>query len=219
LAGLLSSNLLLGSACQPVTEVAEADTAPEADFDRAVFELPPQSQLAPLFDDGDDAKMVVSLSFDDGFATQRAFFDILDEHHIDSIRGTFYLNSSRLNLEVNERDSRDHVRFGDLDMWLDAARQGHEIGSHTITHNDLSCSQARFDAGDCQEGHPVLTDEERRRQICGDREILLALGFDVTGFAYPFGRHQLVKGSQEIHDIVSGCGFSYARGVNGLARR
>ncbi len=213
-AQLLLSAVLAVMACQPPTEDKES----QSDFEAKAFDLPPQSQLAPLFGKGHDAKVVVSLSFDDGFASQRTFLDILDEHDIDSIHGTFYLNSSRLNLEINERESRDHVRFGDLDMWFEAARRGHEIGSHTITHDDLSCTPTRFDDGDCQAGHEPLTDEERRRQICGDREILQALGFDVRGFAYPFGRHQYAAGGDEIHDIVSGCGFSYARAVHGLAR-
>src|SRR5690606_6978559 len=121
----------------------------------------------------------------------------------ESLKATFYINSSRLNLELNERESRDHLRFAPLDLWLEAARRGHEIGSHTVSHLDLSCDDGRAEAELCQSGHVAIDDDERRRQICADRQMLLSLGFDVTGFAYPFGRHELSTGDRALHDIVA----------------
>ncbi len=52
-----------------------------------------------------------------------------------------------------------------------AAGGGHEIGGHTLTHVDLVTVPAT----------------EARRQICDDRAALVAMGFPVTSFAYPFG--------------------------------
>lgn len=186
--------------------------------ERADYELPPQGVLAPLFEDGAGPSVVVSLAFDDGFASQSAFFDILEEAELDSIRGTFYLNSSRLNLEGTERDPRDLERYAPLDVWLRAAQDGHEIGSHTATHRDLSCTQERYANGRCQPGHVPIDIADVHREVCGDRELLRALGFDVTGFAYPFGRSTTGEDADNLGDVVAACGFSYARGTNGLAR-
>ncbi len=183
-----------------------------------LYHLPPQRQSDPLFGEGEEAGVVVSLSFDDGFASQQAFLDMLEEEHVDTVFASFYLNSSRLNLEINERESRDHIKYAPLDLWFEAARRGHEIGSHSISHLDLSCDQERFEQDLCQPGHEPIDLEETRRQVCGDREMLLSLGFDVTGFAYPFGRDAFASGDETLHDLVRSCGFSYARDVSGLAR-
>lgn len=182
------------------------------------YELPPQGQLAPLFENGEEPTVVVSLTFDDGFASQGAFFEILEQNAIDGIHGTFYLNSSRLNLEGTERDPRDLEKYAPLDVWIAAARAGHEIGAHTATHRDLSCTQERYEQGLCQTGHKPLDAEDLHREVCGDRELLQALGFDVSGFAYPFGRDTSGHGNDNLDDVVAACGFSYARGTKGLAR-
>ncbi len=182
------------------------------------FGLPPQERPAPLVGDHSTATVVVSLTFDDGFASQSVFLDILEENGIDSLFGTFYVNSSRLNLEINERESRDHVRYAPLDLWLAAAEAGHEIGSHSVSHPDLTCTQERLEEGACQPGHEAITAKEQRRQVCGDREMLMALGFDVAGFAYPFGRNATGDESTHLHDVVASCGFAYARGTSGLSR-
>ena len=162
-------------------------------------------------------RVVVSLTFDDGFASQTAFFQMLDDNNIESIRGTFYLNSSRLDLEAGERDSRDRARYAPLETWRSAAASGHEIGSHTISHLDLSCTATRSAEGRCQPGLRAIDDEEVRRQICGDRIMLESLGFDVRGLAYPYGRDNGER-NPSLHTVVADCGFSYARRSQGLAR-
>lgn len=179
---------------------------------------PPEEALVPLFGDESSASVVVSLSFDDGFLSQSSFFDILKDNDIDTVFGSFFINSSRLNLEINERESRDHVRYASLDVWAAAAEQGHEIGSHTVSHPDLTCTQERFAQGVCQTGHEPIDPDEVRRQICGDREMLNALGFGVMGFAYPFGRNATDDGAASLNDTVALCGFSYARATSGLRR-
>lgn len=201
----------------------EADSERPSAMARTPVELPNQERLTPLF--GNDAKpgsVVVSLSFDDGFASQVEFFELLDELELDSIKGTFYVNSSRLNLEINERDSRDHVKYAGLGFWIAAATAGHEIGSHSVSHLDLSCDEGRAAEGTCQAGHVPIDDVERRRQVCSDGQMLRALGFDVSGFAYPFGRDTLsgteLSGTRALHDLVASCGFDYARDTSGLRR-
>jgi hypothetical protein len=65
------------------------------------------------------AKAAVSLTFDDGMRSQREVaVPTLNRH---GVRGTFY---------VNPRD--DYASM--LDGWRDAAKIGHEIGNHTISH-------------------------------------------------------------------------------------
>ncbi len=220
--GLSLAFASLVMACGNPTQDAETQaTTSTTDGDSGIgpIELPPQVKAADVLGEAapDDA-VIVSLSFDDGFASQARFFELLDEYQLDSLKATFYVNSSRLNLELNERESRDHHRFAPLELWLEAARQGHEIGSHTVSHLDLSCDHARAEANQCQNGHVAIDDDERRRQVCADRQMLISLGFDVTGFAYPFGRHEVSANGHALHDIVARCGFDYARRVSGLKR-
>jgi peptidoglycan/xylan/chitin deacetylase (PgdA/CDA1 family) len=180
--------------------------------------LPSQAELAPLF--GKDAvpgTVVVSLSFDDGFASQTRFFELLQQHDISSVRGTFYLNSSHLNLEQNEREVRDTPRYAPLETWLAAARDGHEIGSHSVSHLDLTCDEEAFALDRCVAGLPAIGEAERHRQVCGDKQMLRALGFDVQGFAYPFGRHTM-NDADALHRLVAQCGFRYGRAVGELRR-
>ncbi len=102
---------------------------------------------------------VVSLTFDDGFASQWTARRILDAH---GYRGTFYINSARLG--TPQRLNTAQVRL--------LADAGHEIGGHTLDHPKL----------------PALGRTRRLREICDDRIALTRLiGAPVTSFAYPFG--------------------------------
>src|SRR5690348_6445623 len=104
------------------------------------------------------APLVVSLSFDDGYADQMQAHDILAAR---GLRGTFYAISGRLG------------QSGRLTMAQLQALQasGEEIGGHTIDHPHLS----------------TLSPGDQRVEICNDRETLLGAGLRVTDFAYPYG--------------------------------
>jgi len=102
-------------------------------------------------------RLVVTLTFDDGFANQFAASRILDKY---DVKGTFYINSGLVGLP-------EYMALEDLD---NLTARGHEIGGHTVTHANLT----------------TLSAAEANRQICQDRQTLLDWGYDVSSFAYPF---------------------------------
>jgi peptidoglycan/xylan/chitin deacetylase (PgdA/CDA1 family) len=129
-----------------------------------------------------DRITVVSFTFDDGWKTDVQASSLLAAH---GMRGTFYVIS---NVVGNE----GYVTWDDL-----AAIQagGHEIGGHTLDHVDLT----------------TVERHEAHRQVAADREVLLARGFDVTSFAYPYGAF---NGAAQ--KIVREAGYTSARGAWGL---
>jgi peptidoglycan/xylan/chitin deacetylase (PgdA/CDA1 family) len=107
------------------------------------------------------AQTVVSLTFDDGTATQYQARSLLSSH---AMRGTFYINSSKLGTDSY------YMTWNQVD---DLANDGNEIGGHTAYHVDLTQTD--------------LT--EAKREVCNDRVNLLNRGYQVTSFAYPFGAY------------------------------
>ena len=105
------------------------------------------------------AQTIVSLTFDDGIATQNFARTQLTAH---GMRGTFYLNSG----DVGQNPY--NMVWSDVDA-LNAA--GNEIGGHTVDHVRLT----------------NLTPAQQHQQICDDADALRARGYTVTSFAYPFG--------------------------------
>jgi peptidoglycan/xylan/chitin deacetylase (PgdA/CDA1 family) len=107
------------------------------------------------------AATTVSLTFDDGQATQYAVKAPLASR---GMHGTFYLNSGK-------------VGTSDFYMsWTQAsalASDGNEIGGHTLSHANISGTG--------------LTDAQKRAEVCNDRQNLVARGFNPVSFAYPFG--------------------------------
>jgi peptidoglycan/xylan/chitin deacetylase (PgdA/CDA1 family) len=101
---------------------------------------------------------VVSLTFDDGRATQAVAGPLLSAR---GMRGTFFVNSGTVG-------SPGRLTWGEVSTLQSA---GHEIAGHTLEHAFL----------------PGLGEAELRRQLCEDRGRLLNRGFVVTNFAYPFG--------------------------------
>ncbi|WP_433937823.1 polysaccharide deacetylase family protein [Sorangium cellulosum] len=124
----------------------------------------------------------MSLEFDDTLANQFSARSILAEHRM---HATFFVNSGRL-------DRPGYLTVAQLRA---LASDGHEIGGHTIDHARL----------------PGLPGGELRHQICDDRRALLALGFDVSDFAYPDGDHDRASAEQ-----VRACGYESARKVGGI---
>lgn len=102
----------------------------------------------------------VSLTFDDATTDQQPALPILANY---GMKGTFYVNSGRLN-------TSGYMTASQVQQ-VQAA--GHEIGGHSINHLNL----------------PTLNADEQRRQVCNDRIALQNLGLRVDHFAYPFGAY------------------------------
>jgi peptidoglycan/xylan/chitin deacetylase (PgdA/CDA1 family) len=101
---------------------------------------------------------IVSLTFDDGLASQRIAGELL---HARGLTGTFYVSSGLVG-----RAGR--LGWDDLRALAD---QGHEIGGHTRSHVHL----------------PELAADAARREIEADRAALLEHDLDPVTFAYPYG--------------------------------
>jgi peptidoglycan/xylan/chitin deacetylase (PgdA/CDA1 family) len=102
--------------------------------------------------------LVVSLTFDDGFKSQLAAAEVLDEA---DLRATFYVNSGTIEFPA----------YMTLTQLQGLISQGHEIGGHTIDHEPL-------------EGMDL---DEIEHQVCDDRAALARIGIPVQNFAYPHG--------------------------------
>ncbi|MFY1621054.1 polysaccharide deacetylase family protein [Micromonospora sp. WMMD736] len=154
----------------PVDPYVQPRTAPE---------LPPISEIPLVPAPG---QTVVSLTFDDGRASALTAAEIMTKY---GLTGTFYVNSGTVG-------TPDHFTLPDLDAM---AAAGHEIGGHTLNHENLG----------------TLGVDEVRRQICDDRVALLQWGFPVRSFAFPFGAAP-ESGEQAVRE----CGYNSARGLGGL---
>jgi peptidoglycan/xylan/chitin deacetylase (PgdA/CDA1 family) len=127
------------------------------------------------------ATTVVSIQFDDG-RQQQSVAPILAKHHV---HATFFVNTG-------------YVGTGDYFTWRQLHRlaaAGHEISGHTLTHRDLA----------------TLSTAEAEREICGDRNALIAHGFKPVNFAYPFGSYTAAT-----EKLVRACGYSSGRAAWGL---
>lgn len=96
------------------------------------------------------------LSFDDSHYLNSKCADLLDKYHL---RGTFYIDTLRVSPELSE-DIKQISEFN-------------EIGSHSITHRDLTKLSKQEKIHECAESKEAL---ER------------IIGKPVTSFAYPYGR-------------------------------
>lgn len=104
-----------------------------------------------------DPRVIVSLTFDDGYAEHVAAARLLTAN---GLRGTFFIPSGFVGTD-------GYMTVDDL---RSLGRDGHEIGGHTVTHPHLT----------------TMSRDEALRQICNDRANLTGWGFSVTSFAYPF---------------------------------
>jgi peptidoglycan/xylan/chitin deacetylase (PgdA/CDA1 family) len=119
---------------------------------RQVMGAPPQPPLPPR-------PTVVSLTFDDGSATQYDARSILASH---GMHGTFFINSPLLGSDPT------YMTWSQIN---DLSADGNEIGGHTANHVRLT----------------QVDSDEAARQICYDRNLLLNHGVAATDFAYPYG--------------------------------
>jgi peptidoglycan/xylan/chitin deacetylase (PgdA/CDA1 family) len=121
---------------------------------------------------------VVSLTFDDGYASQyTAARPLLASH---GMHGTFFIPSKRIG-------SSTYMSWQQVTA---LAADGNEIGGHTLDHKNLTTVSAA----------------EARRQVCTDRNVLLAHEFAVTDFAYPYGAF-----NSAVESVVAACGYNSAR--------
>jgi peptidoglycan/xylan/chitin deacetylase (PgdA/CDA1 family) len=130
-------------------------------------------------------KTVVSLTFDDGHASQQFAVDTMKQY---GMLGTFYMNSGFVG----------GTGFFTLDQVKAIAAYGNEIGTHTVSHPDLTTVSA----------------DEASRQICNDRVNWATWGIPTTSFAYPFAAE-----SPAIEALVKNCGDNSARGLGDIKTR
>lgn len=167
----------------------------------AIAEMPAVGELdtqpsGPELGDG-AARLVISVTFDDSYASQLQAAAILEAH---GLRGTFYVNSPRLH---QGSASPDTSQFFGVEDALALQARGHELGGHTLSHPSLT----------------ALPDSERAREIIGDRAQLLALGLEVRSFAYPLGDVEDDDPSlgRSVLEIARASGYTSARDTNGFA--
>jgi peptidoglycan/xylan/chitin deacetylase (PgdA/CDA1 family) len=130
-----------------------------------------------------DRPITVALTFDDTNIDQLLAVPALARH---GFHATFFVNSPRIGT----------AGYFTLANAQQLEADGHEIGGHTLTHGDLS----------------ALSEADQRKEICDDRNALVAHGFDVRSFAYPRGlQTTLTRG------VVESCGYDSARLVSGAA--
>jgi peptidoglycan/xylan/chitin deacetylase (PgdA/CDA1 family) len=105
------------------------------------------------------AETAVSLTFDDGIATQNTARTTLKQY---GMHGTFYIISGLVG------SSSYYMTWPQVDA---LAGDGNEIGGHTVDHLRLA----------------DLTLDQQRHEICDDAATLRGHGYGVTSFAYPHG--------------------------------
>jgi peptidoglycan/xylan/chitin deacetylase (PgdA/CDA1 family) len=127
-------------------------------------------------------RTAITLTFDDGWDTQWLAHQALASR---GMPGTFYINSGLVG-------SPGYLTRAQVDAM---AAAGHEIGGHTVSHQNLL----------------DLPPDEANRQICNDRTTLLGWGFRITSFAYPFADFNASTKS-----IAASCGYNSARAVGDL---
>jgi len=125
--------------------------------------------------------VIVTLMFDDGTENQYQARAMLAAHG--RMDATFFVNSSVIG------NNPFYMTWQQLnDLYAD----GSEIAGHTMYHADLAASDSN----------------EAARQVCYDRNNLLAHGFPVTNFAYPFGSY-----NESIKAMARDCGYNSGRGT------
>jgi peptidoglycan/xylan/chitin deacetylase (PgdA/CDA1 family) len=129
---------------------------------------------------------VVSLTFDDGIASQ---WDVARPQLVaHGMQGTFYVNSGTVGT------GSYYLTWSELDQ-LHA--EGNEIAGHTANHVHLN----------------DLTDQQVRSEICDDANALRSRGYQIIDFAYPHGAGYT---NQAARAALAECGFVSARTYGGL---
>jgi len=130
----------------------------------------------------------VALTFDDGYVEQFRYAQIL---HRADISGTFYLITGL-------RDYKDRkLMINDKELVKELIDMGHEVGSHTHTHNDLT----RISINEIEEEFRLS-----KKIISG------LIGDDDIGIAYPYGsfNDEVIKAASKY--------FAYGRAMGNFNR-
>jgi peptidoglycan/xylan/chitin deacetylase (PgdA/CDA1 family) len=136
------------------------------------------------------AATVVSLTFDNGWGNQMT---AAADMQAAGLTGTFYVPSGWIGLA-------GYMSLANLDT---LKADGDEIGGKTVNNPDLTAlTQSGTASGTA----------EAEREVCEGRNVLLADGFDVTDFAYPFA--DFIPADET---VAEECGFNSARSVGSLA--
>lgn len=128
----------------------------------------------------------VTSSWDDGTEYDRRLIDIFNRF---GLKGSFYPNSNGLGKTAAESGWKNYVRADEIPQLY----QGHEIGSHTVSHPYLW----------------QLPRESLAWEFMEDRRRLEALtGYPIRGAVIPFG---WPSGLDTVVSLLSGLGFRYLR--------
>ncbi len=131
-------------------------------------------QATPVFTWPNGRRVAVSLSFDDGRASQvDGGTALLDRY---GVKATFYVVPSAVEKK--------------LEGWKRAAAGGHEIGNHSLNH---PCSgNFAWSRGKALEDYTL--DQMRRELTDANRRITELLGVTPESFAYPCGQTFVGRG-------------------------
>lgn len=123
----------------------------------------------------------IEYSFDDGYKLDLKIAEVLNKY---GLKGTFYIVLDWIGLE-------NYLTWDDI---KELDRQGHKIGSHTISHpSDLK----------------LLYEEQLHYEIQNSKDLLeTALGHKITSFSYPRGR-----ADERVKRKVIESGYLEARGT------
>jgi peptidoglycan/xylan/chitin deacetylase (PgdA/CDA1 family) len=124
----------------------------------------------------------VSLTFDDGWSVQLSFaIPNLDAR---GFKGTFFLITG----------TNDTNNIADWNPWVAAANSGHELGSHTVTHRDLT----------------TLSLTDAQAEIVNSKAAIESHlgGKKCVSLAYPYG-----TSNDSIKTLVQSAGYIDARAV------
>lgn len=123
-----------------------------------------------------EVKALLSFNFDDGYKeTITNAYPIFEKYKVNA---SVYIITSKIGefeyLELND------IKFLQSKSW--------EIGSHSITHRDLT----------------QISIDQAREEILGSKQILENLGFEVSGFVSPYGKYnsqtlEIIKESYNYH--------------------
>ncbi len=128
----------------------------------AALAVPAGSLLATSAPATAATNTVVSLTFDDGQASQSSVWPMLQSR---GMRGTFYINSAMVG------SSSYYMTWPQIH---DIGAAGNEIGGHTLNHTDLT----------------TVGLSTAQHEVCDDRQALLGQGFaPLLSFAYPYAAY------------------------------
>jgi peptidoglycan/xylan/chitin deacetylase (PgdA/CDA1 family) len=156
---------------------------------RAGFQSAPMSDV---FSNGNPQKKIV-ITFDDGFRNVlENAAPILRENNFRAIQFIIHDLMGATNRWDPAEPQEPLMTKGEVTEWL---RAGHEIGSHTLTHPDLT----------------TLAPAQLRREIVDSKKALEdAFGVSIRHFCYPFGKlNPQVAGVVQEAGYETGCTIQF----------